>query len=366
MKASTPAYPHTTELALHFKAIVPTLRIDTLQRLIDIILAMITAKSVNHHNLSSHMPGKSSVDAKKRRVERGVSDEQLTMQVFLALILSHVPPGKWLLSLDRTNWEHGESPMNLLVLGVVIHGYTIPLIWDALENTGNSDTKARMWLVGQLLRAFPACRWRGLVADREFVGAEWFRFLRKKSIKRAVRIKKNTKLDELRADEWFQDIQHGQFRCLAQKACVFGEVMQVVATRSPTGDLVLIATDFDVWDTIELYLMRWSIECTFSSIKSRGFDLERTGMTHPNALERLFGIVVLAWLNCLQIGVWRSQERPIRRLKNGRHAMSLVQYGAQLLIHAIRWEPDLLHTLFHQLTQPLLPLRHQKSEVVGY
>lgn len=220
--------------------------------------------------------------------------------------------------------------------------------------------------MSQLLRVFPACRWRGLVADREFVGAEWFGFLRKKGIKRAVRIKKNTKLDELRADKWFQDIQHGQYRCLAEKVYVFGEVMQVVATRSPAGDLVLIATDFDVWDTIKLYRMRWSIECTFSSLKSRGFDLERTAMTDPVALERLFGFVVLAWLSCLQIGVYRAGERPIRRLKHGRCSMSLVQYGAQLFIHALRWEQNLLFTLFSQLTRPLLPLRQQKSGVVGY
>lgn len=94
MKASTPAYPHSSELALHFKALVPTLRIDTLQRLLDITLAMITAQSVNHHKLSPHMPGISSVEAKKRRVERGINDEQPTMQVFLALILSHIPPGR--------------------------------------------------------------------------------------------------------------------------------------------------------------------------------------------------------------------------------------------------------------------------------
>ena len=67
----------------------------------------------------------------------------------------------------------------------------------------------------------------------------------------------------------------------------------MVATRSPSGDLVLIATDFGVWDTIKLYRMRWSIECTFSSINSRGYDLKRTGMADPAALERLFGIVIL-------------------------------------------------------------------------
>jgi Transposase DDE domain len=67
---------------------------------------------------------------------------------------------------------------------------------------GNSDTKARMWVVLKLLQALPAVRWKGLVADREFIGAEWFRFLRRQGIRRAVRIRKNTVLDELPAGQW--------------------------------------------------------------------------------------------------------------------------------------------------------------------
>lgn len=366
MPTQSPAYPHTSELVAQFKTAVPFLRIDTLQRLLDIVLAMVTAQNVNHHRISSYMPGNSTVEAKKRRVERGVNDLQLTRQVFLALILVQIPPGKWVLSLDRTNWDYGGSSMNLLVLGVVIHGYTIPLVWEALDHTGNSDTNTRMWLIGQLLKVFPAARWRCLVADREFIGAEWFRFLRKKKIKRAIRIKKNTMLDGLRASEWFDDIKIGEYRCLAEKAPVFGEVMQVLATRSPTGDLVLIATDFSVWNTADLYRMRWSIECTFSSLKTRGFDLERTAMTDLAALERLFGFVVLAWLGCLQVGVWKAVWKPIRILKNGRKAMSLSAYGAQHLIEALRWKPNALPMLFSLLMQPLSASGQQKTKVVGY
>ena len=43
-----------------------------------------------------------------------------------------------------------------------------------------------------------------------------------------------------------------------------------------------------------LYRLRWSVETTFSSYKDRGFDLERTGVTSPKQLERLFGLVPLA------------------------------------------------------------------------
>ena len=202
-----------------------------------------------------------------------------------------------------------------------------------------------MWVVLKLLKALPARHWRGLVADREFIGAEWFRFLRRQGIRRAVRIRKDTVLDELRADEWFDDLQPGQFRMIAEKTMVFGEWMRVVATRSPTGDLVIIATDFGVWETWKIYKLRWSAECTFGSLKARGFDLERTGVTQPKRLERLFGLVILAWISCLRIGVWLQEVKSIRVLAHGRGAMSLLRSGSERLRHALRWDPDELTEL---------------------
>ena len=366
MQTSKPATLQAIELTAHFKACVPSLRIDTFQRVVDLILALITAQSVNHRDLASHMPGHSGIEAKKRRVERGVHDPQLTAHVFLALLLAHLPPGKVLLSLDRTTWEHGDAPLNLLVLGAVLHGYTLPLVWVALDHTGNSDTNARMWLISRLLKALPARRWKGLVADREFVGREWFRFLRRKGIRRAIRIRKNTVLDKLRADEWFEGIQAGGYRCLAERTYVFGEVMRVVATRSPAGDLVILATDFGVCETWQLYQRRWSVECTFSSLKSRGFDLERTGITNQKRLERLFGLVILAWVSCLRVGVWLNTWKPIKVLAHGRKAVSLVRYGSERLRHALRWGLNELPSLLTLLTTPFLAPGAAKSEVVSY
>ena len=130
-------------------------------------------------------------------------------------------------------WERGESPLNLLVLGVVLHGYTVPLVWTALDHDGNSGTVKCIQLVSRLLQALPAGRWKGLVADREFIGGEWFRFLRRKGIKRAIRIRRNAVVDELRIDTWFGDLQVGEVRCLAEKAYVYGEVMHARGHQIP-------------------------------------------------------------------------------------------------------------------------------------
>jgi hypothetical protein len=74
---------------------------------------------------------------KSALAERAVRDEQLTEEDFRALLLSLLPAGKLLLSLDRTTWERGKAPFNLLVLGVVLHDYTLPLVWTALPHDGN-------------------------------------------------------------------------------------------------------------------------------------------------------------------------------------------------------------------------------------
>ena len=60
------------------------------------------------------MPGVSTPQAKKRRADRTFRDEHLDTGFFIALPVVHLLPGKVLLSLDRTNWEHGETPINWL------------------------------------------------------------------------------------------------------------------------------------------------------------------------------------------------------------------------------------------------------------
>ena len=143
---------------------------------------------------------------------------------------------------------------------------------------------------------------------------------------------------------------------IGEKIWVFGELMRVVATRSPVGDLVIIATDVQVWETWKLYRLRWSVECTFSSLKARGFDLERTGITQPERLEGLFGLVTLAWLSGLRVGVWLHAAKPIRLLAHGRKAVSFVRHGLEHLRNALRWHPDSLTALLQVLITPFSAL----------
>ncbi len=344
-----------TTLTALLKTHTPFLRRDTLQRVTDLVSALIMARSTEHDQLALHLAGNSSLEAKNKRVKRCLQDQQLNDEFFLVFLISLLPPGKLIFTLDRTNWKHGTQALNLLVLGVVIAGFTLPLVWIALPHGGCSDSATRERLVARLLKHLPARRWKVLVADREFIGQGWFEFLRKRKIRRAIRIRMDSVVDELRVDTWFDDLELGQFRCLFERGYVYGQVMQVVATKSSAGDLVVIATDLHLWETWAVYKLRWSIECTFSSMKTRGFDLERSAMVIADRLERLFGLVTLAWVCCLRVGVWRNEQQPIKYKKHGRKAVSIVRYGWQLLAHALRWDTTQSETYFSLLLRPFSP-----------
>jgi Transposase DDE domain len=115
---------------------------------------------------------------------------------------------------------------------------------------------------------------------------------------------------------------------------------------------VIIATDCGIWKTWDLYQRRWSVECTVASLKTRGFDLERTGVTQSARRERLFGLVILAWVSCLRVGVWLDAVQPMVVKRHGRKAVSVVHDGAERLTNALRWRPDELGQLLRLITTP--------------
>lgn len=78
-------------------------------------------------------------------------------------------------------------------------------------------------------------------------------------------------------------------------------------------------------------MRRWEIETLFQALKGRGFDLESTRLKDRDRIARLLGVVTLAYCWAYSTGEWRSEIKPIKRLKHGRLASSLFRYGLEWL-----------------------------------
>ncbi|MEF2276897.1 IS4 family transposase [Deinococcus sp. YIM 134068] len=330
------------------------------------LFGIIQAESTLHRKIALHIDRAASQASITRMVARTFHETHLSPQDVYDVLLPLLPTGKLTFVLDRTNWKLGEHDLNLLVLGVTLGDVVLPLNWKVLPHGGSSEMRTRMFLVGQLLKRLPARRWAVLIADREFVGQEWFTFLRDRGIKRCIRIRENTVLDDSPARDHFQNLQPGEVRGLFERAWVYGSRMQVGVTLSTRGERVLVASDLSLWDTLFTYRRRWDIECTFSAMKTRGLNLEQTHMTRPDRLSRLFGLLSLALAWMVRIGTWRAEQQAIPRKKHGRPAWSRASYGRELLCTALRWGKTTFYTYFDLLKSPFSAPGQQEAQPVRY
>ena len=219
MTTSSTALLHADTLAAYLKDRLPRRRTDALLRLAEVLLGILQAESTHHRKIALHLPRSASLDSKTRIVARVFHDLQLTSQDVLNVLLPLLPSGRLTMVMDRTTWHYGQTLLNILVLGVLLGGVVLPLVWTVLPHQGNSSGAVRILLVAQLLKVLPAKRWAVLIADRrasvvddavlpksEFVGKEWCAYLRWRGVKRCFRIKENTRIDDLLARNQFKDL----------------------------------------------------------------------------------------------------------------------------------------------------------------
>ena len=90
---------------------------------------LIQTRSVNLRKRACALPGLTKIDSQYRRLQRFFS-RGLCPSVFTRLIVDQlvVAGQPLLLVLDRTHWPLGQTDLNLLCLGLVFQGVSIPLI----------------------------------------------------------------------------------------------------------------------------------------------------------------------------------------------------------------------------------------------
>lgn len=352
MKKLHAALTDLDSFVTYLKERLPHHRIDRLRRIAEVIFGMVQAESTRHRKIAIQLRSGATLDSRTKTVARTFHDAGLSEQDVQDILLPLLSDGKLIFVMDRTNWKHGQRHINILALGVLLGGVVIPLVHDVLPHGGNSDSERRIALVGRLLKVIPAKRWRVLIADREFVGESWFEFLRRKDLKRCIRIKETMRMDTLLVRDHFKNLMPGGVRGLMEKAWMCGSLMQVVATLSLEGERVIVASDLALWEVLQVYRMRWGIECTFSGMKSRGLGLEETHMTAPDRISRLFNLISLAYAWMVRVGEWRAERDPIAIKSHGRKAISLAQYGWELLCDALRWNRPTFPNFLKLLVTP--------------
>jgi hypothetical protein len=241
-------------------------------------------------------------------------------------------PAPWVITLDRTDWYLGETPLNVMVIGIAYRGVAFPLIWAILEKKGCSDTTQRIALIREFGRVFgyPAISY--LCADREFIGKDWFSWLRSQRIDFRIRVRENTLVENGRGEmvgAWrlFRSQRIGEALVIQRARSVWGLPLFLSGVRLASGEYVIVVAPGFAAQALSDYARRWEIETLFSCLKSRGFRLEETHVTDPERLKKLVALLALSFCWAHVIGEWLARREPLKIKKHGRLAKSIFRHG---------------------------------------
>ena len=312
-----------------------------------IICAMYKVQTVCFEKLSTAFESQAKANSSLRRIQRFFAKYKLPSDLIAQIIfklLPHKPPYR--LAMDRTNWQFGETDINVLTLAVVFHGVAIPLLMLILDKRGNSNTPERIEILERYIRLFGLDTIDCLLADREFVGEKWIAYLNRRKIRYHLRIRENFIIvdprdqSKIKAFVMFQDLKCNQHRILHRIYRVNGQECYLSASKvkdkEGKPELQIIISYNQPQDARAAYKERWQIEMCFKSLKSSGFNIEDTHLTDLDSIEKLFTVVMLAFAWAYIVGVFVNDNvNPIRILKHGRRAKSFLKYGLEFIAHIL-------------------------------
>lgn len=306
------------------------------ETLIWLVLLVLRQGTVCLWRLAAHAPSRARTASVRRRFYRFFQFVQIdagaAAQIVVRLLGLKGKP--WVLAMDRSNWDFGRTSINILMISVMWNGVGVPLLWTFLSKTGNSSTRERTQLLDRLHAIFPDMKIASLTGDREFIGETWMGYLISRKIPFVLRLRENQYVRREGYARWpisriAQNLKCGE-RMVLKQACRLGEgapPVRIVIMRLKTGELLALACLSRPRQALAAYRRRWTVETLFANLKTRGFDMEATHLTHPGKLSTLMAILAIGTALAVKTGAAVNAARPIPIKKHGRKAVSIFAHG---------------------------------------
>lgn len=271
-------------------------RLETMALL---VIGMIGARTVNLAHLACERGSAlAELASTYRRLQRFFQHVVLAEDWAAPLVAEFAGgAGKRVLVMDRTNWKLGETEQNILVLAIRTRHSQVPLMWTVLGHAGNSSSEERIALMARYLALFGSGSVGMLLADREFVGADWFNWLEDNDIPFTIRLAVNrliTRPDGREVKLATQITLPRKGRHCTGTLDGMTRPLSFSARQPKGGDWVIVATNRPGHDALKTYRKRWAIEQLFANCKTRGLNLEDTRLTAPAKLHLLTALIALA------------------------------------------------------------------------
>ena len=257
------------------------------------------------------------------------------------------------LILDGTSWRRPSGWHHLLTLCVVYRGVAVPIAWLDLAKRGCSNLSEREALFALVADRFDL-RGKVLLADREYIGAEWFKFLIDRGSGFCIRSRDyayfplvdrsapgqprlREAIRRVTASAKPNKARRFRFRFAADGPWLYFVVARNPDPRAKERVMSLVTTeDRGAYRIVEAYLERWKIEHCFRHPKTNGFNLELLNLRGAERQRLLIAVVVFAYALSIAEGLKTYAERVATKT----HGSAARRYPA---VSVFRYGIDRLH-----------------------
>ena len=234
------------------------------------------------------------------------------------------------LLLDGTSWEKGDRKFHYLTLCVVYQGVAIPIYWEDLQKKGNSSVEERKQMLEKAMNRYNL-RKKILLADREYIGEDWFSFLKENKIDFVIRLRKKNYKEAVNAAEGksYGSMERKAFRSrkvgktIGKVILLQGHHFSFVVLKNPKADAaepliyLLSSLEEKPYRIAAHYPVRWQIETCFKHLKTNGFNLEEMNLEGDKRSRLMMAVVVFAYTLSVCEGLKEYKKVPVKKYKNG-------------------------------------------------
>ena len=226
--------------------------------------------------------------------------------VMQAALASFPPASRLYLALDTT----ALPPFVLIQLSLIYRGRAIPLAWRAMRHQSTTVAfEDYQPVLEQARTLLPESLVITLLADRGFVHQRLLHYVRDQHWHVRLRLMGKTLIHLPESVVAVRELappagEHRFFQHIAILAAAFGPVhLAISSSLDHPLDPWFVASDEPASAlTLEEYALRFETEGAFLDQKSGGFQLHRSELATPHALERLLLIIALSTLYLTSIG----------------------------------------------------------------
>lgn len=353
-----------------------------LKNLLAILCAILVKETVNLNKLKNQLGtilGKkdTQADSHYKRLTRffadGFNQHRIwkgLLKTVLQLLVKQIDKrggGKYLL-LDATCWQFGKIKIQLLCLSILYQGVAIPIMWVNLSKKGHSNFDERKALL-QMASLLHELKGMILLADREYIGREWFTYLSKAGIDWVIRLPLGAYKYEISAGKkaysyLIKKARKG--RMVNQQLLIEGNNYQFVAFKNLKAsdekeELVLLLTTLQVNKkrVAAIYSFRWEIECMFKHLKSNGFHLEDLSMIEEKKIRLMVTLLIAAYILCVCEGIKKLKQIRSRTSSEGKQTRyeSIFRKGYSSLTNCMQRIELFVDFLLAVLGKPIRTLK---------